>query len=429
MSPDNFELPEAYVANETFAPNRQAFKALILRANDTLTVPGVDKVVGYAHAGLPIIFSGGIPQNLTGYNVSGTQYVRSALAGLTSLPNVHVVPYDNLAASLQSLGFTPRTAVSASRIWYTYWREDANASVTYAFIYNDAFDSEFGEGSSTGSITFATTGVPYVYDAWTGDVTPVLAYQQTNTTTTIPLTVAGNQSAIITFHHNEQTISGTRLLSLPQEVYSASSAQQYGGTQVTLKAGNTTEPALLSNGTVVKLPITAAPTNLTAWTLIVESWSPPSDLYADLTQPALSNSTYNITSLQPWYNISDSLRNVSGRGFYTTHFTWPPANGNSDGAMLSLGAIVHTARAWVNGHQLPPLDPTDAVADIGDFLVNGTNTVEIVVSTTLGNVLRPIYQEIRSSGTTWLGPQPVEQAYGLLQPVMVMPYRITTINL
>jgi len=386
--------------------------------------------VEWAHAGLPIIISGGLPQNLTGYNASGgTEYVRFALASITQLDNVHIVPYDNLAASLTALGFSPRTSVSADRIWYTYWREDANDSVTYTYIYNDAFDSEFGEGASTGSVTFETTGVPYLYDAWIGDVSPILGYQQTNVTITVPLSLAGNQSVIVAFHHNETTASGTRVSSLPDEVYSASSQAQYGSSQLTLKAGNASESVLLSNGTAIDLPTPAAPVGLTNWTLVVESWSPPSNLYADQTQAAKANTTYHLNNLTAWNDISDSLRNISGRGFYSTTFTWPPQNGSADGAMLSLGAIFHTARAWVNGHQLPPLDPTDAFADIGDCLVSGTNNVEIVVSTTLGNVLRPIYKEIVSSGTTWLGIQPVEQGYGLLQPVTVLPYKTVTINL
>ncbi|KAK5129265.1 hypothetical protein LTR08_003644 [Meristemomyces frigidus] len=431
LSPDNFDLPEAYVSNGTLAPNRQAFKALVIRANNTLTVSGVNKLVEWAQAGLPIVISGGLPQNLTGYDAgNGTQYARSALASIVDLNNVHSVPYDNLAASLQALGFAPRTAVSADRIWYTYRREDANASVTYTFVYNDAFDSELGEGASTGSVTFETIGVPYMYDAWTGDVSPILAYQQTNTTTTVAFSLAGNQSAIVAFHHNETAPSGTKVVSLPVEVYSASVQQAgYGGDQVTFKTGNASEPVLLSNGTTFTLPTPAAPIDLTNWTLIVESWSPPADLYVDQTKAALSNSSYQLTNLTAWNEISESLRNVSGRGFYSTSFTWPPANGSADGAMLNLGAIVHTARVWVNGDQLPPLDPTDAIADIGSCLVDGMNTVEVVVSTTLGNALRPIYTKIISSGTTWLGPQPVEQAYGLVQPVTVLPYRTATVGL
>jgi hypothetical protein len=370
--------------------------------------------------------SGGLPQNLTGYNVSGgTEYVHSQLASITKLENVHIVPFENLAVSLTSLGFAPRTAVSADRIWYTFWREDTNASFDYAFVYNDAYDSEFGLGASTGSVTFETTGVPYLYDAWTGDASPIVAYQRTNSTVTVSLSLAGNQSVIIGFQKNETASSGTTVLSLPSEIYSA----ELQANQVTLKAGNTSETVLLSNGTTISLPVPAAATNLSSWSLIIESWSPPSDLYPDQTHAALSNHTYNITSLQPWNEISGSLANTSGCGFYSTTFSWPPQNGSADGAVLDLGAVFHTARVWVNGNQLPPLDPTKAVADIGDYLVNGTNKVEVVVSTTLGNVLRPIYKEIISSGTTWLGPQPVEQGYGLLSPVSVVPYTTVTISL
>lgn len=417
LSPDNFARREAVVVNGTLAPERQAFKALVLRANDTLTVPGVQYLVEYAYAGLPIIFSGGIPQDLTYFNSSGTDFVRTALADIVTLGNVHVVPYENLAASLQGLGITPRTTVASDRTWYTYWREDQNTSTTYVYVYNDAWDSEFGEGSSTGSITFEETGTPSYYNAWTGEVEPILAYQQSQTSTTISLSLAGNQSTVIGFDHSQQ--ASKHAVAFPEEVFGASS----DAGSITVKAGNATQPVLLANGTTVKLPVPAAPLTLANWSLVVEAWNPPVNLEADQTKAALSNSTYNITSLEPWNAISDSLRNTSGRGFYTSTFTWPPVNGTADGAMLELGPIINTARAWVNGNQLPPLDPTNARADIRDYLQQGSNKVEIVVSTTLSNVLRTMWKDIRSSGTLWLGPEPKEQEYGLVGNVTVVPYR------
>ena len=398
----------------------------MVRGNDTLTVPGVQRLVNIAHIGLPIIFSGGLPQNLTGYNKSGTAYVRSELAGLLNLNNVHVVPYENLATSLQDLGLTPRTRVNADRLWYTYWREDKNTSTSYIFIYNDAWDSELGEGRSSGSITFETTGVPYTYDAWTGQVSQILAYQQTDTTTTLSLAVAGNQSAIIAFRHDETTSTGTRILSMPAEVFTAVANR---GGSVAIKAPRTTGSVLLSNGKTTTLPIPAQAMNLENWTLTIESWTQPSNSSADQTTASKSNSTHHLTSLQPWNQISGSLRHVSGRGFYSTTFTWPPSHRKADGAVLDLGVIVHTAKVWVNGHQLPPLDPTAAWADTGDYLMDGENNVEVVVSTTLGNALIPIHENIRSSGTVWLGPEPIEQEYGLVMPVKVIPYRTTMINL
>jgi hypothetical protein len=79
--------------------------------------------------------------------------------------------------------------------------------------------------------------------------------------------------------------------------------------------------------------------------------------------------------------------------------------------------------------QLPPFDPTNAVTDIGDYLAKGENMLEIVVTTTLGNALIPFYDEVQTSGTLWLGPQPIEQEYGLVRPVVVVPYRTTVLSL
>jgi len=338
------------VSDGTLAPARQAFKALVLRGNDTLTVTGVEKLTQYAHQGLPIVISGGTPFNLSGYNASGSAYVKTALAALVDLENVHEVPAENLSASLRSLGLTPRTRVDADRIWYTYWREDEKAEKTYVFVYNDAWDSELGLGSSSGSVTFETTGVPYFYDAWTGAIEAVREYQQTEESTVIPLSLAGNQSAIIGFHHGEAATKSGHAEALPNWHKSGSKASHSSMRQHPYDTASTKQ-----------LP-------LSSWTLTIESWSAPENLTADQTLSAKTNSTHQLPSLQPWNAISDSLTNTSGRGFYNTTFTWPPSDCNSEDhgwhAALDLGTLSNTARAWVNDHQLPPLDPTHAVADI-----------------------------------------------------------------
>lgn len=60
LSPDNFALPAAYVANNVLAPGRQEFRALIVRANDTMTVDGAICIAMYAYRGLPVVFAGGV---------------------------------------------------------------------------------------------------------------------------------------------------------------------------------------------------------------------------------------------------------------------------------------------------------------------------------------------------------------------------------
>lgn len=416
--------PEAYVKNRVLAPERQAFKALVLRGNDTLTVRGIQKVVEYAHEGLPIIFSGGMPFNLSGYNASGSAYVRSALASIADLNNVHQVPAEDLSASLLDLGLSPRTKTEADRILYTYWREDPRQNKTYVFVYNDAWDSELGLGGANGSVTFQTTGVPYTYDAWTGDQTAIVGYSQTDASTTIPFSLAGNQSTIVAFHHDEKASCPRHPHEMPPGIYGMVAKDD----DIWMKSGHNAQPMHLPNGTSYNPPSASAPLNLTSWILTVESWGPPDDIYADQTVSVRTNSSCKLHSLQPWNAISDALRNASGRGFYRTTFSWPPADGRADGAVLDLGSVINTARAWVNGQQLPPLDPTHAQSDISKFLKKGDNEVLIVVATTLGNALRPYWDVLRSSSTTANGPLPIVQDYGLVSDVLVKPYRSVIIR-
>ncbi|KKY23906.1 putative secreted protein [Phaeomoniella chlamydospora] len=187
LSPDNFALPEAFVSDRIFAPNRQGFRAMVVRANDSLTVAGVNKLVGYAHDGLPIIFSGGLPSNLSGHNASFSTSAIGLLNAVTSLENVHTVSYENLATTLSSLNISPRTAISTNGTWYTYWREDNETLTDYVFVYNDATGVPMGQGMTTGNISFETTATPFFYDAWTGDVTSIYSYQQSATHTRVTL--------------------------------------------------------------------------------------------------------------------------------------------------------------------------------------------------------------------------------------------------
>jgi hypothetical protein len=41
--------------------------------------------------------------------------------------------------------------------------------------------------------------------------------------------------------------------------------------------------------------------------------------------------------------------------------------------------------------------------------------------------MRGVWKDVRSSGTVWGGPEPVEQGYGLVGAVNVVPYRCTTV--
>ncbi|RYC81627.1 hypothetical protein BFJ63_vAg15487 [Fusarium oxysporum f. sp. narcissi] len=433
ISPDNFNLPEAYVEDGIFAPERQGFKAMIIRANDSMTPYGVQKLAQYAHAGLPMVFSGGMPDDryLLTSNSSEKDVVRKILESLTSLPNVHIVPFEGLADAIASLGITPNAKVSADAIWWTRWRRDDAKRMDYVFLSNVASFASMGTGFSEGTVEFASKGIPYTFDAWTGEQIPITNYTQSENSTTIFFRLAGNQTSIVAFSDFplpnitipfvHATSGGTGILDF--------AVSERGG--LVVKSGsqgsNTTIRVTTSDGkTHHVLPCVAKPITLSNWTLIVESWHPSSNL-SDITFTEKRNSTYHLRTLSSWQDIP-GLQNISGRGFYSTTFTWNHPLGKT-GAIINFGAVFHTLRVSVNGHQLPPLDPTLAKVDISRYLVDGLNCVEAVASTTLVNALKPIAMKLENSGTTGTVQALASlQDYGLLMPVVVTPYRKTVLG-
>ena len=419
LSPSNFDLPTAEVQNGVFAPSRQAFKALVIRTLDYLTVPGVKKISEYAHAGLPIIFDGGVPTRLWAYHKCAAAKVTTIMNELAKLDNVHVIEGPrNLADEFMSLGIEPLTKVSSNGSWYTVWREDTQNDIDYVFLYNEL------NSTTAGTIEFASTKVPYWFDAWTGEQTPVVLFEQTESRTKIPVTLYGNQTAIVAFlpkalepvpaHHAISASSGILSLTASGKSISVKANNQGGALQVKV-----------SDGSVHNIAITEAePFDLQTWNLTVEHWSPPADLSDAKMTAVKTNTTHQLPYLVSWQDI-DSLKNTSGRGYYTTTFHWPPKEG-ADGAFINFGRVFHTLSASVNGHRLPPLDTSRAEADIGPYLKDGENKLEVVIATTLINALRPIWPDLRFSTTTPIKNIPPAQDYGLKR-VILTPYKETLI--
>ncbi|KAF2474910.1 uncharacterized protein BDR25DRAFT_280543 [Lindgomyces ingoldianus] len=441
LSPDNLNLPAAKVVNGVLAPDAQAFKALVVRANDSLTLGGVSKLIEFANGGLPIVLAGGVPTTVLG-TLAPTVYrqVMRDMDAMTQLPNVHITSSYLVASTVASLGIKPLTKISTNATWYTYWRSDPSSNIDFVFVYNDAMHAAQGTAASEGTIEFQSTKTPYEYNAWTGEKRPILTYEKTSTSTIIPFRLCGNQSTIVAFvaSSEDTPVPSVHITNTSSGVLGTSVSANGG---ITLKIGSTATYKT-STGVTRTMPAPpASPFTLTNWTLTAEHWDPPTNLYNYMAGANKRNTTHLLPSLISWLDIP-GLQNVSGRGYYSTTFTWPPALLSSSsnttnttktlsGAFLDFGPVYHTLQASLNGHRLPPLDVTSAKADIKTYLVEGLNTVEAVVATPLGNVLRPIWNSLMSSGegpaSADAGPShgfvvPPLGRYGLLGDVVVRPY-------
>ncbi|KAI7530956.1 hypothetical protein KC331_g14398 [Hortaea werneckii] len=386
LSAENLDLPSAVVQSKILAPDRQAFKALIVRGNDTLTVAGADRLAQVARKGLPIVFSGGLPNNFSGASSSAEKTsALDCLRAILGLSNVHQVPFEGLAASLRKLGIEPRTKIVSDRLWYPNWRQDEVSEKTYVVIYNDAEGLPLGTGSSTGTVTVQASGTPYFYDPWTGAICPVKQYAHIEQGISFNLSLRGNESVAIAIHEEGRVLNDN---------------------ERTAHVRCFDQPSSDNSHTV----------NLTDWNLTVDAWLPPENLTSlPLSKARRLNLTFNISELQPWSAISDSLRNVSGRGHYQSGFNWTFEGPTT----LDLTALNDLSRAWLNGHQLPALDPSHPVVEITDYLILGRNQIEIVVTTTLANSLRPVWDDLLSGAVGPFAAMPSMQEYGLQLPVYV----------
>ncbi|KAH8897356.1 secreted protein [Thozetella sp. PMI_491] len=423
LNPEALALPEAYVSNGVLGPNAQSFKALVVRGTDQLTVLGAERISQLAHDGLPVIFSGGIPSYLASYNESGAAYAKQALESIRSLSNVHEVDDTAIAGVVASLGIQPLTSVKANSTWWTVWRHNPDADEDYIYIYHNP--SWPGTASSEGTIEFKSTGVPYFYNVWTGEQTPIMTYTQSDSTTTIFFRLGPEQTTVVAFRNKEK--SSLHAVATSRTILGVFQS----GNSLEAHVGYSTRSCygFVTTSDDKKHPVkptSAKPFELLNWTLTAEHWDPPSN-FMDISPVAdKHNTTHQLSRLVSWQQI-DGLQHVSGLGYYETSFQWPPTN-DSSGAIISFGRVVHTLSVSINGHVLPALDVIDASRDITQYLVQGENKVEAIVSTTLANVLSPIWDDLRSSGSPPMGlfgapTQPSGTAdYGLLDPVVVTPY-------
>lgn len=398
-----------------------------------MSLSAIASIQRLADAGLPIVFVGGNP-NLypDGQEVNTTSF-QQELETLQSSANVYAAGEGELADKLTALGLAPRAGASTNGTWYTTVR-DLNTS-SYVFVYSDLVASQ-------GSITVADTRTPSFLDPWTGAQSPVLIYEQSNTTTTIPLSLAGNQTAIIEFRDMgySSTTSNYHVVAAPDNVLSAESTETGQVRLQVSKSASDTE-ATMSDGSACALGGSSVPAAFSVrnWTLIAEHWEAPANLSETL-PTSKRNTTHFLPELLSWSDIPE-LVNASGLGYYSAEFQWPPAdvtvNGTVElGATISVGRLLHYARVSINGQQLPPLDPANAVATITPYLSQGENKVDAVVPTTMWNYLRTILPDLRSAGQVpllvtvgdllGLNPSNFTDDNGLLGEILVTPY--TSVN-
>ncbi len=221
-------LPNAVVTDKHLAANGPNYKALIFdqflwptanNARGALTLEAARDILGYAQAGLPVIFVG-TPVNTGGLPASDDATLSGLVTQILALPNVSQVASEaDVPAKLAAIGVTPAAKPAAPTSLLSVRRYDPATSTSYYWLWNEGVDaypgntSIFGNNPSnlyeeptacrytaatginpcmaTGAavnttVTLEGTGTPYTLDTYSGQITPIAQYTRTGDTVTVP---------------------------------------------------------------------------------------------------------------------------------------------------------------------------------------------------------------------------------------------------
>jgi hypothetical protein len=369
-------------------------------------VPAAQRLLDFARAGLPTIVIGTWTADVHAEGIAQpgeNDRLRALITALIAQSSVRVVAdATGIPAALAELGVTrdvehdPSTVMSVHRI---------DGDTDYYYLCN-------ARHAENRKITAVTQDVwltaqdrdaqPFALNAWTGESERLGVFTRSGNKIRVSVSLNPGQSVIIALAADRG----------PHAVSSDAAEVRYlDGKLVVRSSVAGTYSTTLSTGRVARTLIAAppAPIALSTWDLEVEDWQPG----ATPTSTVKPKRQFSLTALAAWPSIP-GLADVSGIGRYRTTVDL----GRWDrglGAYLDLGEVFDTYRVRVNGAALPPSDVLDTVVDVGPWLRSGRNTIEVEIATTLNNRLRVSRPEVFAIAA--------RQAYGLVGPVRLLPYR------
>lgn len=414
IGPGNVEQDDVSVSDGVLVPGGPAYKALIFNNQTEITVSAAQKINEFATAGLPIIFLGNSDFTSIGQKSGDAEQVSEAMSDVVSgrFANVAIVDtVEELITTLSALDVRPRISLAAASTnvseWSSFWRKGEDTDV--AWLYNN------GANKTTIDVEFQNTNgsYPFVLDAWTGTIEPVLQYTTNGSNLCIPVTLGQNQTTMIAFARPETIKSRSSLFPLPPtdtvvdtsgNVVGLSSTSHGNGTSVTAYLANGTSTITLSSGKTFTDEFVAPPTTeLALWNLTIEDWH-GSDNLSDV-ETVIDYYYYTDIGLAYWKDLDpELLSNVSGIGHYETSFDTPTTAGVQLGALLHLGQVTDSIRVWINGVQMSPVhliggnNTIDITALLSEAASN--NTVRIETASTLYNRVRAEKDRLVTMGVT-----------------------------
>ena len=383
---DGILLPQLVVEDGVLSADGPAYKAVVVNDLSATSAEVMAQLTAFAEAGLPVIFLGNAPA--TASNTRSTDAdIAAATEALLAMDNVaQVATQEEALARLAELGVKPYAAYAQADL-RTLMREDADGS-RYYYLYNNS------EEDIAVPVMFSGSGTPYILNAWDGSVTPVAGYAASETGVTTTLYMDANDAIIVALTEDTEAFPAP----VDNAIVSANvEAVTVDGEAALRVRESGTVTAEYADGATVEQEVTVAePIDLDIWDLTIESWGPDksTEAIADTVKVPVE---IGETELKVWaeLSVSDeqlesaglaSMQDIAGIGTYTMEVELEQL----DGAFLVLEHDDDMVTSiLVNGEPVSDLAANSERYNLGSSLVEGTNTIEIKLASTLLNRIRP----------------------------------------
>ena len=379
LNPTMLELPNATVTGKRLAANGPAYKALIIDSEQgpptdpvktSMPVEVARKILGYARAGLPVIVVGTPPDRTPGNTPEADPTLRGVIADLLRESAVTRVAHEaDVPAKLRALGIRPAAEPATPSSVLSIRRRDAATRTDYYFLYNQGIASPADEPRTlfepaTGEpvereFSFEGRGQPYVLDAWSGKIAPIVNYTSSGDRVTLRIRLSRDNGVLLAVCEQ-----ANRFGIAPPAVHvtktSAPDAGMNQGAVVVRSSEAGTYTTTLSNGRSVRSVMGAAPAPVeltqAKWHLTAEDWQPlnpyATTFGAAAAQTRKDRVGLDLDGLKAWPEIP-ALQHAAGIGTYSTTFDLPASWTAANGATLSLGEVFDTFTVAVNGQTVP----------------------------------------------------------------------------
>ncbi len=396
------------------------YRALVISDLEAITPEHLERVIGFAENGLPIVVQGTMPERTYGTASEDDAQVSELLSELLSMENVtSAETVEEAADCLMEMSVNPNASYNYDGIEATMREEESGK---YYKLYNNSGDkAEF-------TVELTGDGIPYQLNLWDGTVEPIAAYEKTETGVCMDVTIEADEMQIIALASTDGELAaaaefagGENVTSIEEIVeetpgggmfaFSFGStetepiveevAAKYVNNQLVIRATDSADYAVTTGTGNVELttPEVKEVPDLYSWTLTLNSYGP--DEEANAIDPTISKvETVEIENVAvgtawaylPTYYAEklgvDNMDAISGVGVYKTTITMPENWDNSvDGAYLALTYCENDMLAGitVNGQEITDLNALHDYVDLGHLLTAGENEITIQIDTTLVN--------------------------------------------